>query len=236
MYADTGWEDNTSITGSCLVGNSAVSFFNNQPEEQTATGNWWGAATGPNTPGADTYDGNVDASGYLTAPILGCAPDLQVSKTNDTGGNGTVDTPFNWTLTIANAGLIGAAFTDGQTILVDELPSVGLTFGAPLTGSFVNVTNSANINCTLAGNTLTCTAAGGSVTLGAVTGSFQVSISVTPNAPATLVNPAGICRVDPDGRITENDENNNDCPANVVNVPTDTRYSYLPMVLRDSEP
>jgi fibronectin-binding autotransporter adhesin len=62
----------TSVTGSCIVGNSAWSFYNNQPALQIATGNWWGAATGPNTPGADTYGGNVDVSGHLTEPILGC--------------------------------------------------------------------------------------------------------------------------------------------------------------------
>jgi len=62
----------TSVTGSCIVGNSAKSFFNNQDAEQIATGNWWGTANGPNTPGADTYGGKVDTSGYLTVPILGC--------------------------------------------------------------------------------------------------------------------------------------------------------------------
>jgi hypothetical protein len=40
--------------------------------QQTATGNWWGAAAGPNKPGADTVDGNVLASGHLTATIVGC--------------------------------------------------------------------------------------------------------------------------------------------------------------------
>jgi hypothetical protein len=28
---------------------------------------------GPNTPGADTVLGDVDVSGYLTEPILGCS-------------------------------------------------------------------------------------------------------------------------------------------------------------------
>jgi hypothetical protein len=65
----------TSVTGSNIVGNSAKSFFNNQPAQQIATGNWWGAATGPNTLGADTVGGgSVDTSGYLTEPILGCGP------------------------------------------------------------------------------------------------------------------------------------------------------------------
>ena len=72
------WDSNraTSVTGSCIVGNSAMSFFNNRITQQIATGNWWGAATGPNTPGADTYGGNVNVSGYLTAPILGCGPNV----------------------------------------------------------------------------------------------------------------------------------------------------------------
>jgi CSLREA domain-containing protein len=61
-----------SVTGSCIVGNSANSFHNNVIQQQTATGNWWGAATGPNTPDADTTGGNVDTSGFLTSPILGC--------------------------------------------------------------------------------------------------------------------------------------------------------------------
>ncbi|MBN1217952.1 MAG: hypothetical protein JXM69_03400 [Anaerolineae bacterium] len=64
--------DALSVTGSCIVGNSASSFFNDETAQQIATGNWWGAATGPNTPGADTTSGNVDTSGFLTAPILGC--------------------------------------------------------------------------------------------------------------------------------------------------------------------
>jgi len=49
-----------------------MGYLNNRPAQQIATGNWWGAATGPNTPGADTVGGNVDTSGYLTEPILGC--------------------------------------------------------------------------------------------------------------------------------------------------------------------
>jgi len=61
-----------SVTGSCIVRNSATSFVNAHFAQQIATGNWWGAATGPNTPGADTVGGNVDTSGYLAAPILGC--------------------------------------------------------------------------------------------------------------------------------------------------------------------
>ena len=67
---DAAWA--TSVTSSFIVGNSAASYFNNQPALQIGTGNWWGAATGPNTPGADTVGGNVDVSGHLTASTLDC--------------------------------------------------------------------------------------------------------------------------------------------------------------------
>jgi hypothetical protein len=74
VFSNTNDAGATSVTGSCIVGNSATSFFNNQVAQQIATGNWWGSAYGPNTPGADTVGGNVDTSGYLTEPILGCGP------------------------------------------------------------------------------------------------------------------------------------------------------------------
>ena len=72
VYNDRNAAGVTSVTDSCVVGNSATSFLNNQSPQQYAFGNWWGAATGPNTPGADTVGGNVATSGYLTKPILGC--------------------------------------------------------------------------------------------------------------------------------------------------------------------
>jgi hypothetical protein len=220
VYSDVDAAGATSVTGSCIVGNSASSFFNSQAAQQTATGNWWGAATGPNTPGADTTSGNVDTSGFQTVPILGCPanyPDLQVNKVNDTGGSGTVGMAFNWTLTVANADIADAIFNAGQRILEDDLPT-GPTYGAPAPGNFANITNTVNISCAIAANTLTCGAAGADVTIGAATGCFDVVVPVTPNAAGLLSNPAGNCRVDPNNDVTESDEGNNDCPANNVNV------------------
>jgi hypothetical protein len=65
----------TTMTGSCIMGNSDTSFFNDEAAIQIATGNWWGAASGPSGvgPGAgDSVNANVDYGGFLTKPILGC--------------------------------------------------------------------------------------------------------------------------------------------------------------------
>ena len=72
LFNDENVVGATDVTGSSIVGNGVTSFYNNQAAEQIATGNWWGAATGPNTPGADTVGGIVDTSSYLNAPLVAC--------------------------------------------------------------------------------------------------------------------------------------------------------------------
>jgi predicted outer membrane repeat protein len=62
----------TIVTGSCIVGNSAYSFFNNQDAQQNVNNNWWGSPTGANTPGADTFSGHVYYASFQMKPILGC--------------------------------------------------------------------------------------------------------------------------------------------------------------------
>jgi CSLREA domain-containing protein len=229
VYNNEEIAEATVVTGSCIVGNREIAFFNNQPEQQIATGNWWGAATGPNTSGADTVLGLVDISGYLTEPILDCTPDLQVGKTNDTGGQVAVGSPFHWTLTISNTGLLNASFEAGQVILRDNLPE-GPSYGMPAVDNLVDITNSANISCSITQNTLTCEALAGGVIIGSVTGSFEVSFSVTSDIPGTLVNPTGTCQVDPDKHVDEGDEDNS-CPADFVEVASPA--IYLPLIIRD---
>jgi CSLREA domain-containing protein len=229
VFNNMDFEEATSVTGSCIVGNSDIAFYNNQSENQIATGNWWGAAEGPNKSGADTVFGSIDISGFLVEPILDCTTDLQVGKTNDTGGKVTLGSPFHWTLTISNTGLLNASFETGQVILRDNLPA-GPSYGTPAVNNLVDITNSANISCTINQNTLTCEALLGGVTIGSVTGSFEVSFSVTSNAPGTLVNPTGICRVDPDDNVDEGDEDNS-CPADFVEVAVPN--IYLPLVIFD---
>ena len=72
VYNDTDATWATIVTGSCIVGNSDTSLFNNKAAQQNATANWWGAATGPNTSSADTVSINVNWTGFLSEPILGC--------------------------------------------------------------------------------------------------------------------------------------------------------------------
>jgi LPXTG-site transpeptidase (sortase) family protein len=59
---------------------------------------------------------------------------------------------------------------------------------------------------------------GSDVTLEADTGSFDVVFSVTPDTAGSLVNPdsSGVCQVDPDDEINEDDETNNDCTDTVT--------------------
>ena len=76
VFNDRNGTSVTSVTGSCIVGNSAPALDNNQSPMQSATGDWWGAPTGPNTPGADTTGGNWVVTGYLSAPILGCGYEI----------------------------------------------------------------------------------------------------------------------------------------------------------------
>ncbi len=148
----------------------------------------------------ESNEGNNDCSNTVTVN----APDLTVAKTDNTGGNGTVGNPFNWTLTVSNAGNLAAAFTTTQVILRDPLPS-GPAYGSPVAGNFVNITNSGSISCSIAADVLACTASGATVTIG-TGGSFTVTFSATPAAAGTLINTA---TVDPNNNIVEGGESNN---------------------------
>jgi len=166
--------------------------------------------------------GNLN--GTLNSPqgiALSIRPDLEAVKTNNIGGAFTVGTAFNWTVTISNTDAVDAIFTNGQTIFKDDLPNGATTYGAPVVGNATNITNQANVDCNILGTTLTCMANGADVTIGALTGTFDVVFSVTPGAVGGLVNPpdpAGgdVCKVDPDGNVTEDDETNNDCADTVT--------------------
>jgi len=152
---------------------------------------------------AGNYDGGV-ASFDLRA-------DLLVTKTTD---------GVAWLITVANAGVAPAAFASGQRILVDNLPTA--TYAVPAVINAVNVTNSANISCSVVGYDLTCSAVGATVTVNGG-GSFQVRLPFE-TADSALTNPraGGSLRVDPDDHIDD------PAPANDTAAPADWRNPVIP--------
>src|SRR5262249_35748615 len=140
--------------------------------------------------------------------------DLTVAKTNDVGGTTNFPTGWTWTLKVSNPGDGAAVFNSGDVILQDDLP-LGVTYGSFSVGSFNQITNSANIACTLAttsiSSTVSCKAGGGSVTIASGGGSFTVSFTATPKNRGTFANPTagGVCAVDPNNVLSESDETNN---------------------------
>src|SRR5581483_9782730 len=144
-------------------------------------------------------------------------PDLTIAKTNDVDGVVALGGSFKWTLTVVNGGGDVATFQSGQTIVTDNPPATGATYGSV---SVINPSGiTGTISCAIASNTLTCTASGGSVTIAAA-GTFGAQFTVTPTATGSLTNPRteGVCSVDPNNNVTETNEQNNNCPPNIVIV------------------
>ncbi len=65
LYIHDTSEGSTSIHNSCITGNSYIALANNG-NHIDAIQNWWGSPNGPNQPGADTVNGDVDFSSWLT--------------------------------------------------------------------------------------------------------------------------------------------------------------------------
>jgi LPXTG-site transpeptidase (sortase) family protein len=176
-----------------------------------------------------SYD-SASSTGEDIEVIAASMPDLTVTKANNVSGTVAQNSPFNWTITVANAGAGPAVFASAQTILSDALP--GLAGFYPQ--GAVTVTPGATapvgtIDCAISGTTLTCDA-DGIVTL-ASGASFSLTFQVTPSAAGTLSNTAV---VDPDGIMPEGNENNN-TSTDAVSVlgadlsinKTDGQTSYL---------
>ncbi|MEO1088406.1 MAG: hypothetical protein AAFY88_29590, partial [Acidobacteriota bacterium] len=151
----------------------------------------------------------------LTAGAAHALPDLVVSKGNDTGGFGTVDEAFNWTLTVSNQGDQTASISSAL-FLVDVLPSSSaLAFGTPAVTASSGLTGT--VSCSISNGAVQCF--GFSVALTA-SGSFTISIPTTASAAGTFTNPGGVCTVDLTGVVAEDDETNNACNSDSVVVTT----------------
>jgi hypothetical protein len=81
--------DGASVMASanCIAGNATFGATNDGPAIINAAQNWWGAASGPNTPGADSVGANVDTSNYLTRPAAICAG-MHLGRGAGNSGNG----------------------------------------------------------------------------------------------------------------------------------------------------
>ncbi len=168
-------------------------------------------------PGSVVAEGNENNNTCSNLVTVLAQPDLTVVKTNNTAGNASVNTPFIWTLQVNNAANTSVAtFTNGQTILTDNLPATGATYGAVILTKSAGTTGT--IACSIASNTLTCTA-NGTVTISSGE-SFTAAFPVTPTATGSLVNPTGgLCKIDPSGAngvVAESNEGNNTCSDTVI--------------------
>ncbi|RMD84359.1 MAG: hypothetical protein D6815_04380, partial [Candidatus Dadabacteria bacterium] len=76
------------VTGNCITGNAAGGLVNGSAATVDATGNWWGCAAGPGSPGCDTVadlgGGSTTFAPVATTPVCsGCGTTRYVA----TGGN-----------------------------------------------------------------------------------------------------------------------------------------------------
>ena len=169
-------------------------------------------------PDAIVAEATATANNRCRDTVMVVAPALLAVKRNNVNGQVQIGSPWTWTIRVANIGTLPAAFTDGQRIVVDDLPETGVTYGTP-TITFVanNVTNSENIDCAIVAFELSCVARGATVTM-AEPSSFDVAFTVTPVAGGVVTNPraGGVCAVDPDGLLVEGDETNNGCADSVT--------------------
>ena len=184
-----------------------------------------GSVTNVATADATTAIGDLITSNEASATII-ILPDLSVDKTNDVNDSIIEGGSFNWTLTVSNTGGI-ATFNDSDTILLDNLPN-GPSYGlvTVLPGGTAPG-GAGTIDCSITTNVLSCVANGGPVTF-ANGASFDAEFSVTPASSGSLVNPTGgVCSVDPDGFVTEGNEENNSCTDTVTVIPADPSLSVL---------
>ena len=168
-------------------------------------------------------ESNNDCSDTVAVGTAVMGVDFTVAKSNSVSGSTALGAGgWTWSLLVANGGTMDGTFSSGQTIVRDDLPSSGLTYGTPTVTGTSGISGTGAIACAVASETLTCVASGGTVTLASTSGAFTVNVPVTPTAAGTYSNPrgGGSCGVDPDGDVTEGDETNNSCSDSVSVAPS----------------
>jgi hypothetical protein len=127
-----------------------------------------------NTAQASTpaYGGSAAVTSNTDGKTVPLASELTAAKVNNAGGQVVIGGSFTWTLTVNNTVSAGTAtFTDGQSLLTDNLPVSGATYTVnPATKAGATGT----IDCSIASNTLTCAANGTVVLPYALAGTIAV--------------------------------------------------------------
>lgn len=122
------------------------------------------------TPSGGNIAGTTSNTDSRTVPL---APDLTATKTNNVGGAVYLGNSFDWVVSVVNsAGAGTAAFTNGQTLLTDDLPASGAAYSL---GAVTRAGMAGTVTCAIAANTLTCTANGAVTIPPALSGTVAVT-------------------------------------------------------------
>ncbi len=122
------------------------------------------------TPAGGNIAGATSNASSKTVPL---APDLVALKTNSVGGTVLLGGTFKWVISVANSTTAGtASFTNGQTLLTDDLSTSGATYSL---GTVTATGVTGTISCAIATNTVNCTANGAVTIPPAMTGSVAVT-------------------------------------------------------------
>ena len=200
---------------------AAHGTFSNQQTTIQPGGTATATLTNDNTCNATSGQSKVDnvqtGDALAAVTLTTQCPDLTVDKTDDVTGRTSLGNQWTWKLHVANRGAASGSFASGATVVTDDLPESGLTYGTTSVANATGVSGTGTLSCAISSNTLTCTASGGSVLI-AAPGSFDVTFTATPSATGTFVNPrtSGTCAVDPGGAVPESNETNNTCSDSVV--------------------
>ena len=215
-----GTVNNNDLTLTALASGGSVTLAPNSSFDITftATASAPGTFTNPRANGSASVDpanvvveNNESNNTIASDTVTVTAPDLTATKTDNVSGTTPFGNLWTWTIHVVNTGGV-ATFTNGQNLMLDNLPDTNISYGTPTIANATGVTGTISPSIgTVNTNDLTLTAtASGSVTL-AATSSFDIVFTATPSAPGTFTNPraTGTATVDPDNLITESNENNN---------------------------
>ena len=193
-------------------GNATHGTLSNEDATIQANGTAAATLTQDGSCSSASASATVD-NGPVTATAAVYCPDLTASKTHNLPGDAVTGQPWTYTITIANAGVGPATFSDGQAVLTDNL-ATGLAYGTP-------VSSIGGLTCSIVGSDLGCVASG---TL-TITAGESFTVTFTASGPAgQYSNPrtSGICRVNPDTVVVESSYANNDCSDTITVDQADT--------------